>query len=127
MAVNFNSNSVFNLKPINVEEVRKEVDGLLIGGEQIEFAFQTFRDQLIFTNKRIISVDVQGITGKRKSFATMPYSKIQYFSIQTPGFAELVSDSELYLMFSNGFTAKFEFRGSVDIGALGRTISTYVL
>ena len=50
MAVNFNSNSVFNLKPINVEEVRKEVDGLLIGGEQIEFAFQTVRDQLIFTN-----------------------------------------------------------------------------
>ena len=46
MAVNFNSNSVFNLKPINVEEVRKEVDGLLIGGEQIEFAFQTVRDQL---------------------------------------------------------------------------------
>ena len=45
----------------------------------------------------------------------------------SPGFAELVSDSELYLMFSNGFTAKFEFRGSVDIGALGRTISTYVL
>ena len=40
MAVNFNSNSVFNLKPINVEEVRKEVDGLLIGGEQIEFLFQ---------------------------------------------------------------------------------------
>lgn len=66
MAVNFNSNSVFNLKPINVEEVRKEVDGLLIGGEQIEFAFQTFRDQLIFTNKRIISVDVQGITGKKE-------------------------------------------------------------
>ena len=48
MAVNFNSNSVFNLKPINVEEVRKEVDGLLIGGEQIEFAFQTVRDQLIY-------------------------------------------------------------------------------
>ena len=63
----------------------------------------------------------------KKSFAIMPYSKVQFFTIQTPGFAELVSDSELYLMFSNGFTAKFEFRGSVDIGALGRTISTYVL
>ena len=95
MAVNFNSNSVFNLKPINVEEVRKEVDGLLIGGEQIEFAFQTVRDQLIFTNKRIISVDVQGITGKRKSFATMPYSKIQYFSIQTPGILEKIPESKL--------------------------------
>ena len=95
MAVNFNSNSVFNLKPINVEEVRKEVDGLLIGGEQIEFAFQTVRDQLIFTNKRIISVDVQGITGKRKSFATMPYSKIQYFSIQLRYADDLRRDSGL--------------------------------
>ena len=75
MAVNFNTNSVFNLKPIDVLAVRDEVNGLLIDGEQVEFAFQTVRDQLLFTNKRIISIDVQGITGKRKSFATMPYSK----------------------------------------------------
>ena len=83
MAVNFNSNSVFNLKPINVEEVRKE--------------------------------------------ATMPYSKIQYFSIQTPGFLEMIPDSELYIMFTNGFTAKFEFKGAVDIGKIGRILSEYVL
>ena len=127
MAVNFNTNSVFNLKPIDVSAVRDEVNGLLIDGEQVEFAFQTVRDQLLFTNKRIISIDVQGITGKRKSFATMPYSKIQYFSIQTPGFMELIPDSELYVMFSNGFTAKFEFKGAVDIGRIGRMLSEYVL
>ena len=78
-------------------------------------------------NKRIIAIDVQGITGKRKSFATMPYSKIQYFSIQTSGFLELIPDSELFLMFSNGFTATFEFKGGVNIGAIGRMISEYVL
>lgn len=127
MAVNFNTNSVFNLKPINADAVRSEVDGLLIAGEQIEFAFQTVRDQLVFTNKRIISIDVQGITGKRKSFATMPYSKIQYFSIQTPGFMELFPDSELFVMFTNGFTAKCEFKGAVDIGKIGRMLSEYVL
>lgn len=127
MAVNFNTNSVFNLKPINADAVRSEVDGLLIAGEQIEFAFQTIRDQLVFTNKRIISIDVQGITGKRKSFATMPYSKIQYFSIQTPGFMELFPDSELFVMFTNGFTARFEFKGAVDIGKIGRMLSEYVL
>lgn len=127
MAVNFNTNSVFNLKSIDVSAVRDEVNGLLIDGEQVEFAFQTVRDQLLFTNKRIISIDVQGITGKRKSFATMPYSKIQYFSIQTPGFMELIPDSELYVMFSNGFTANFEFKGAVDIGKIGRMLSEYVL
>ncbi len=127
MAVNFNQDSVWNLKPISVDSVKSEVTGLLIGGEEVVMAFQTVRDQLIFTNKRIIAVDVQGITGKRKSFSTMPYSKIQYFSIQTPGFAELIPDSELFIMFSNTFTAKFEFKGGVDIGKIGRMISEYVL
>ena len=127
MAVNFNQDSVFNLKPISNDEVRGEVDGLLISGEQIEFAFKTIRDQLVFTNKRIISIDVQGLTGKRKSYATMPYSKIQYFSIETPGFMELFPDSELFIMFSNSFTAKFEFKGAVDIGKIGRMLSEYVL
>jgi hypothetical protein len=127
MAVNFNQNSVFNLKPIETASVRNEVTGLLLKDEEILCAFQTIRDQLVFTNKRIISIDVQGITGKRKSFATMPYSKIQFFSIQTPGFIELFPDSELYLVFSSGFTAKFEFKGQVDIGMIGRIISEYVL
>ena len=127
MAVNFNQDSVWNLKPIRVDAVKGEVNGLLIGGEEVVMAFQTVRDQLIFTNKRIIAVDVQGSTGKRKSFSTMPYSKIQYFSIHTPGFGELIPDSELFIMFSNTFTAKFEFKGGVDIGKIGRMISEYVL
>ena len=127
MAINFNQNSVFNLKSINKDSVRGEVQGLLINGEEVIYAFQTVRDQLVFTNKRIIAIDVQGITGKRKSFSTMPYSKVQYFSVQTPGFAELFPDSELFLMFSSGFTAQFEFKGQVDIGAIGRMISEYVL
>ena len=127
MAINFNRESVFDLKPMNIAEVRDEVHGLLLEDEEIACAFRTVRDQLLFTNKRIISIDVQGITGRRKSFSSMPYSKILFFSIQTPGFAELVPDSELYLMFSNGFTARFEFKGGVDIGEIGRMISEYVL
>ena len=127
MAINFNEDSVWNLRSIKTEAVRSDVNGLLIDGETIVSAFQTVRDQLVFTNKRIIAIDVQGITGKKKTFSIMPYSKIQFFTIQTPGFLELMADSELFLMFSNGFTAKFEFRGSVDIGALSRTISEYAL
>jgi len=127
MAVSFNQNSVWNLKPIGIDAVRDEVNGLLIQGEEAVMAFQTVRDQLLFTNKRIISIDVQGITGRKKSYSSLPYSKIQYFSVQTPGFAELMPDSELYIMFSNTFTAKFEFKGDVDIGKIGRMISEYIL
>ena len=125
--INFNKNSVWNLKPISAEEVRGEVSALLISDERVVSAFKTIRDQLIFTNKRIISIDVQGITGARKSFTSLPYSKIQFFSIQTPGFVEFVPDSELFLMFSNGFTATFEFKGNVNIAEIGRMISEFAL
>ena len=63
MAINFNANSAWNLKPISMDSIRGEVNGLLIAGEEPVMAFQTIRDQLIFTNKRIIAIDVQGITG----------------------------------------------------------------
>lgn len=127
MAINFNTDSVFNLKPIDLNDVRNEVNGLLISGEEYLAAFKTVRDQLVFTNKRVISIDVQGFTGKRKSYTSMPYSKIQFFTIQTPGFMELIPDSELFLRFTDGTTATFEIKGNFDIGKLGRIISEYVL
>ena len=125
--INFNKGSVFNLKPIDLNDVRTEVIGMLIPGENMILAFKTIRDQMIFTNKRIIAIDVQGITGTQKSYSSLPYSKIQFFSIQTPSVNELVRDSELFLMFSNGFTAEFEFKGNLDIGAIGRLVAEYVL
>ena len=127
MAISFNKESVFNLRPIDVSGVREDVKALFVNGESAVAAFQTVRDQLVFTNKRIISIDVQGITGKRKSFTTMPYSKIQFFTIQTPGFLEIFPDSELYLCFSDGTRVKFEIKGNFDIGKIGRLISEYVL
>lgn len=125
--INISKDSVFNLKPIDLSEVRAEVNALLIEGEQAVAAFRTVRDQLIFTNKRIISVDVQGITGRRKSYSSLPYSKVQFYGIQTPGLIELVPDSELELVFSNGFTAHFEIKGNCNILEIGRMISEFVL
>ncbi|MBR3166858.1 MAG: PH domain-containing protein, partial [Lachnospiraceae bacterium] len=106
MAINFNQNSSWDLKPITPREVDHDVADLLLEDEKICAAFKTIRDQLIFTTKRIIAIDVQGLTGKRKSFTSMPYSKVQFFSVQTPYAIEIVKDSELELTFANGFVAK---------------------
>lgn len=125
--INFANGTVFNLKPIDMKSINQNALRILIYGEHLLCAFKTVRDQVLFTNKRIITVDVQGVTGKRQEVSTLPYSKIQYFSIQTPGFAELVPDSEMELFFSNGFMARFEFKGSTNIVALGKVISEYVL
>ncbi len=125
--INFSKNSVLNLKPIDISSVKNEVQALLIDGEEVLQAFQTMRDQFIFTNKRIITIDVKGITGKRKEFSTLPYSKIQYFSIQTPGLVEIFPDCEMELYFTNGFKAVFEFKGKCDVVQLGRVISGFTL
>ena len=53
--INFNKNSAWNLTPIDLNSIHNEVDGLLINGEMPRMAFKTIRDQLVFTNKRIIS------------------------------------------------------------------------
>lgn len=125
--ISFNKDSVFNLTPIDNSDVKSALNGLLIEDEYIDSAFRTIRDQLVFTNKRIISIDVQGVTGMRKSFASMPYSRIQYFTVQTKGFLELIPDNELYLVFTDGMTATFEFRGRVNISSIAQNISKYTL
>ena len=114
-----------NLKAIELSEIRSEVFELLVDGEQPVAAFKTVRDQVIFTTKRIFVVNVQGITGKKISYFSYPYSKVQYFGVETAGVLDI--DSELVLAFSNGAKLSFDFRSSVDIRRLSALISNYVL
>ena len=83
------------------------------------------RDYVVFTTKRMIAVNVQGMTGKKKDFTTLPYSKIQVFSIETAGVLDL--DSELEVWFSGLGMVKFEFSGASDIVAIGQLISSTIL
>lgn len=114
-----------NLKAIKTSDVRKEVSLFLVQGESIVSAFATVRDQVIFTNKRIIVVNVQGITGKKTSYFSYPYSKIQYFGIETAGVFDI--DSELILAFSNGARLQFDFKSNVNIRQISAFISGYIL
>ena len=114
-----------NLKGISLNEVRSEVFDLLVDGEQAVAAFKTVRDQVIFTTKRIFVVNVQGITGKKTSYFSYPYSKVQYFGVETAGVLDI--DSELVLAFSNGSKLSFDFKSNVDIKQISKMISNFVL
>lgn len=114
-----------NLKAMNTNEIRSEVFHLLIDDEQPVAAFKTVRDQVIFTTKRIFVVNVQGITGKKISYFSYPYSKVQYFGVETAGVLDI--DSELILAFSNGAKLSFDFKTNVDIYKISSLISNYVL
>lgn len=123
--IDFNNKSIIKLKAMSNADGEKEVKNILIPNENITFAFVSMRDKLIFTNKRIISVNVQGITGKKVDYTSIPYTKIQAFSIESAGTFDL--DSELDITISGLGTIKFELSGNTDIRQLGQSISTYVL
>ena len=122
--INMDANFL-NLKVIDIKDVSSEVKKLLVEGEEIKCAFKTIRDQVIFTNNRIFVVNVKGVTGKKIAYFSYPYSKIQYYGIETAGFLDI--DSELILTFSNGHILQFDFKSNVDIRMINSLISKYVL
>ena len=123
--IDFTNKSIIKLKPLSEKEGKEVVNSLLIPNEEVFFAFTSMRDKLIFTNKRILSVNVQGITGKKIDYTSIPYSKIQAFSIETSGAFDL--DSELDITISGLGTVRFELSAQTDIKKLGQFISIFVL
>lgn len=125
--VDFTGDSVFNLKKIDDKDIHKSAYALLITGEEILGGYKLVRDQVVFTTKRIISIDVQGVTGKKQDICVIPYAKIQYFTIQTAGFGEVVPDGRLTLYFMDGKRMAFEFKDNCNILEIARMISQYTL
>lgn len=125
MVIDFQKNNVFKLTPARVESLAAEVAPLIIPGEQVVLGFKTVRDFVVFTTKRIIAVNVQGMTGRKKDYTSLPYSKIQAFSIETAGTFDL--DAELDLWFSGLGSVRLEFRGGADVRQIGHLIATHAL
>lgn len=123
--IDFQNASFMKLKPVPESDFEGMVSPMLVEGEVILSTFRGIRDGIVFTNKRIISINVQGITGKKKDFTSLPYSKIQAFSVETSGVIDL--DCELELWFSGMGKVKFEFVSKADVSTLCRTISGFVL
>ena len=123
--IDFKNSSIIKLKKVDDAKFADEVYHLLIEGESVLSCYKDVRDYVVFTDKRIISVNVQGITGKKKDFTSLPYSKITVFSIETAGTFDL--DSELDLFYSGVGKIRFEFRGDSDIVKIGQMISRFAL
>jgi len=122
--IDFNNGSIIKLRKCD-NSVANDVFPLFIEGEEIIGCYKSIRDYVVFTTKRIISVNVQGVTGVKRDYTSLPYSKIQVFSIETAGVLDL--DSELELYFSGLGKVVFEFSGTSDIVRIGQTIGRFVL
>ena len=123
--IDFKSDAAVKLKQVNLTDGEKLVAPLIIDGERVLSAYREIRDYVVFTDKRVIAVKIQKLTGKKKDFTSLPYSKISVFSVETAGVADI--DSELDMWFSGLGHVRFEFTGRSDILEIGRLIASYAL
>ncbi len=132
--IDFQNAAFMKLRPVSNDAFASQVIPMFIQHEQILQTFQGIRDGVVFTNMRIIVINIQGITGKKRDYTSLPYSKIQAFSVETAGVIDL--DSELELWFSGLGRVKLEFIAQANISefiaqanisAICQMISAYVL
>lgn len=120
--IDFNNKGFFKLK--QNDEYAQRVSALLVENEHVVEAYKSMRDGVVFTNKRIIAVNVKGLTGSKKDFTSLPYKNIVAYSIETSGTFDL--DSELEIHFSSLGSVKFEFTGKTAIVEISKLISAHV-
>ncbi len=122
--IDFENGDVIKLH-LDSNRHEKEIAPLLVKGEEIISSYTSVRDFVVFTNKRIIAVNKQGMTGTRKELTTLPYKKVIAFSVETAGVFGY--DSALDLYFDGIGQVTFEFTGTSDIVDIGQAISKYSL
>ncbi|WP_123053218.1 PH domain-containing protein [Clostridium sp. JN-1] len=115
-----------NASEVNTQEIQKNFANILTSTENVEKAYKLIRDLFIFTNKRLILVDKQGMTGKKVEYHSIPYKNITHFSIETSGNFDL--DAELKIWIS-GTQAPIEkqFNRTLNIYELQSVLAGYVL
>lgn len=123
--IDFTNARWVKLSAVDVSTVQPGVAHLLLEGEQLLIAAKGTRDYVVFTDKRIIAVNIQGLTGSKKDFSSLPLSKIQAFSVETAGTFD--RDCELEMWFSGLGMVWLEFAGNFDIGYVARLIGSKIL
>lgn len=93
--IDFRNGLIFKLVESNTYPA--EIQPFLIQDEQVLSSYKAVRDSVTFTNKRIIALNIQGITGKKKDFTSIPYSKIQTFSVETAGTLDIDCELEIWV------------------------------
>jgi hypothetical protein len=116
-----------NAGTVSQEELQKDYGKLLISGEEIELGFKLIRDVFIFTNKRLILVDKQGVTGSKIEYKSISYKSISRFSIETAGTFDLDAELKIWVSSEQVPSIRKQFNKSVNVYDVHNVLATHVL
>ncbi|MFE5320051.1 PH domain-containing protein [Paenibacillus sp. NPDC056579] len=115
-----------NASEVSLAEVQKEYAHILANGERVEKAYKLIRDMFIFTDKRLILVDKQGLTGKKVEYHSVPYKSITHFSVETAGHFDLDAELKIYISGSAAPLQK-RFNKSLNIYEVQAVLASYAV
>ena len=115
-----------NAAEVDAKGLQRELDALLADGEQVIQAFKIMRDLFVFTDKRLLLIDKQGMTGKKAEYHSIPYKSISHFSVETADTFDMDAELKIYIS-SNSTPIQREFKRGTDITGVQKTLAKYVL
>ena len=115
-----------NASKIDPAKVQQEFAQILAPGEKVEHAYQLIRDYFVFTDKRLVLVDKQGMTGSKVEFHSIPYKSITHFSIETGGTFDLDAELKIWIS-STAEPLQKQFNKKLSIYEVQSVLASYVL
>ena len=115
-----------NATEIDIKKVEKEFEKLVVDGEEIEKAYKVLRDLFVFTNKRLVLVNKQGVTGKKVEYHSIPYNSISHFSIESSGNFDMEAELKLWV---RGFGTPIEknFKKDDNVYDIQKSLAKHLL
>ena len=115
-----------NSTEVDIRTVQGDLEAILTESEVVVKAFRLIRDFFVFTDKRLILIDKQGITGHKAQYHTIPYKSISHFSVETAGTFDM--DAELKIYISGNMTPfQREFKKGADIKGVQKMLAHFIL
>ena len=115
-----------NASKIDAAKIQQEFAQILAAGEKVEHAYQLIRDYFVFTDKRLVVVDKQGLTGNKTEYHSIPYKSITHFSIETAGTFDLDAELKIWIS-SNPVPLQKTFNKKLSIYEVQSVLASYVL
>lgn len=115
-----------NASEIDIKRVEREFEKILAEGEQVEKAYKLIRDLFVFTDKRLVLLDKQGVTGKKVEYHSIPYKSITHFSVETTGNFDLESELKIWISGAQMPIEK-QFKNDKSIYDIQKSLAYYVL
>lgn len=115
-----------NASEVDLEDLGSELSPIMGDSETLNLAYKMVRDLFVFTNKRLILIDKQGMTGKKVSYHSIPYKSITHFEVETSGHFDMDAELKIWISGQKEPLVK-ELKAGTDVVGIQKTIANCAL